>query len=139
MILSSLMYTIKHPQVKSFDFFFPICILLIFLSCLIVLTKILSIILNKYEESVQPYLVPYFNRVTLNFFQFKLLLVVYLLCIALIKCRHLVLWTFFRALLSQYVMPLFSLKARKSSIFFLYFFLVPVVISVESYLGFMCL
>ena len=58
---------------------FPIFIPLIFSSCLIVLVRTSSIILNSHEENGWPCLSPVFSRIALSFSLFNLVFVVILL------------------------------------------------------------
>jgi hypothetical protein len=77
------MYTIVSSA-KSNTFLtslFPICISLIFFSHLVAM-------LNRYGESVQPFLVPDFSRIVLNFSPFNLMLAIGLIYAAFIMFRH---------------------------------------------------
>ena len=75
--LGSLIYTIISPA-NSDTFFYSliICIPLISFCCLIVLTNILSTILNRYGESRHPCFVPDFSRIVSSISPLNLILAV---------------------------------------------------------------
>lgn len=68
------MYTIISSSIEvTLTSSFPIYILLIFLCCLIALSKTRTV-LNRHRESGQPCLFPDFSGIVLSFSPFKLML-----------------------------------------------------------------
>ena len=83
------MYTIiSSTNCKNLTSSFQICIPLIYFCCLIAVARTLRTILNRYEESGQPCLVPDFSGIALSFSLFNLMVAISLLYIAFIMFRY---------------------------------------------------
>jgi hypothetical protein len=80
--------TISSVNSDTLTSSFPIYIPLISFSCLIVLARTSSIILNKYQESRQPYFVLDFNGIALSFSPLNFMLAIALLSMAFIVFRY---------------------------------------------------
>lgn len=78
-ILGLLMYIKSSENKDTVTFSCPICIPLISFSCLILVAKTSSALLNSPGESGQHWTVPYFSRIALSFSLFNLILAMGLL------------------------------------------------------------
>jgi len=77
-----------HLQIVIFSNFFLISTALTSFSCLIALARTSSTLLNRWEESRQPDLVPDFSRIASTFSPFSLMLTTGLMYIAFTIFRY---------------------------------------------------